>query len=179
MKKKTAIWSAVTAFILVFFMFAEISGAQSAPKEQPPQPRGGAFKFPDQAWNMGAGYGMRSFWREISPEKREQIAAIWSDAEKSLFELHQQLYTKEAALNAILADPNSNDSQLAAAIKEVSEVDAKIFETRVNVRRKITKETGIIFPFSMSKGCFGVGMQPGTGMPNMMAPNPGMGKFGR
>lgn len=108
----------------------------------PPPPPGRRPEMRPSGWIGGP--GMKAFWEHIPQEKREQVVQMLNDTNKEIFDLRQQRYTKRTALDALMADLTSDDAKITAAIKDVTDIDAKIFEARMNLQRKISKETGVV-----------------------------------
>jgi hypothetical protein len=82
----------------------------------------------------------------VPPEKCQAVDAILKELPARLFPLDQELKVQTAKLEALVVDPKSDDAAINAGLDAISKVRAAIFKVRVDARRQVLKETGILLP---------------------------------
>ncbi len=100
----------------------------------------------------------------VPPEKCQAVDAILKELPAKLFPLEQELKVRTAKLEALVVDPASDDAAINASLDEITKVRAAILKVRVDARRKVLKETGILLPPSTRHP--GPGSGPGHPFPN-------------
>ncbi|NMC48916.1 MAG: periplasmic heavy metal sensor [Desulfovibrio sp.] len=97
----------------------------------------------------------------VPPEKCQAVDKILKELPARLFPLEQELKVRTAKLEALVVDPTSDDAAINAGLDEIAKVRAAIFKVRVDARRQVLKETGILLP--PLKRHPGPGPMPGPG----------------
>lgn len=82
----------------------------------------------------------------VPPEKCQAVDTILKELPARLFPLEQELKVQTAKLEALVVDPKSDEAAINARLDEIAKVRAAIEKTRVDVRRQVLKETGILLP---------------------------------
>jgi hypothetical protein len=138
----------ITCMTLALAMLLGLSGMASAQV------------MPDGMGNSGWITGDPS----LSPEKQTAVRNIYNEYYQSTAVLRQQYYAKHSELNAQLYGGNTDDRRVQVLIKEISDVNSRIFENQVNLRRRLIRE-GVSFG-SYEYGGYGRhnGMGAGGGM---------------
>lgn len=102
----------------------------------------------------------------LTPEKQAAAQKIYADHNAATVQLKQQLFAKQSELNAQLYGGATDDKKVQALTKEISDLNAKLFESQVNLKRQLAKE-GIPATGGMGMGMGGMGcgmMNGGMGM---------------
>jgi len=105
----------------------------------------------------------------LTPEKQAAAQKIYADHNAATVQLKQQLFAKQSELNAQLYGGATDDKKVQALTKEISDLNAKLFESQVNLKRQLAKE-GI-----PAMGGMGMGMGMGGMGCGMMNGGMGMG----
>nr|WP_246288000.1 periplasmic heavy metal sensor [Desulfolutivibrio sulfoxidireducens] len=109
---------------------------------QPPPPGG-----PGGPGDHGGPWGPPPFMMPGVPqEKCAAIDNILRELPGKLFPFEQELKALIAKLEALVVDPKSDEAAINARLDEIAKVRAAIEKTRVDVRRQVLKETGILLP---------------------------------
>lgn len=121
---------------------------------------------------MGGGMGMMG----VDPVKMQQVQKIVAEYQPKLFQLRQDLYTRKAELNAALAQAQPDVSKAKNIAKQIADLQGQQLMQMVEMRARITKETGIRMPMKgMGMGGMGSGMMGGgMGCPMMQGMSGGM-----
>lgn len=82
----------------------------------------------------------------VSPEKREAIRLIQGDYRDRLFRLHQDLYAKAAALNAIMLQPQPDTIAAKAVSREAAALRVEEMDLLIEMHARIARETGVRMP---------------------------------
>lgn len=115
---------------------------------------------------------------QLSPEKQEAARRLMDAHAKAMFPLHQDLYAKMAALEALNAAGEGEDAKAKAVIRDIADLNAKMLIENGKFRTKMIKETGLRIPvmghgprhgMMGGKGC---GMMAGHGAPVPPPPGP-------
>jgi zinc resistance-associated protein len=119
----------------------------------------------------GQGMGMMggNMMMNLPPEKQAAAQKIYADFNTKTATMRQQLAAKQYELNAQLYSATPDDKKVQALTKDISDLNAKLFEAQVALQNQLTKE-GIP---AMS----GMGMMGGMNCP-MMGGSMGMGGMG-
>ncbi|MEF3698619.1 Spy/CpxP family protein refolding chaperone [Desulfolutivibrio sp.] len=124
-----------TLFLIAAVMFCVANLAQAQP--------GG----PDGPGGPGGHDGPPPFMMPgVSPEKCQVIDRIMDETETKLFPLIQEFKVLKAKLEALVVDVKSDEAAIAAQIEEISKVRTALEKVKVEARRKVIKETGVILP---------------------------------
>lgn len=102
----------------------------------------------------------------LTPEKQAAAQKIYAEHNAATVQLRQQLFAKQSELNAQLYGGATDDKKVQSLTKEISDLNAKLFEAQVNLKRQLTKE-GIPAMGGMGMGGMGCGMMGGMGMGGM------------
>jgi len=94
----------------------------------------------------------------LTPEKQAVAQKLQAEHAAATAQLKQQLFAKQSELNAQLYGGATDDKKVQALTKDISDLNAKLFEAQVNLKRQLTKE-GI-----PAMGGMGMGMGGGCGM---------------
>lgn len=122
------------------------------------------------AGSPGMGMGMTGGnMMGLTPEKQAAAQKIYADHNAATVQLKQQLFAKQSELNAQLYGGATDDKKVQALTKEISDLNAKLFESQVNLKRQLAKE-GI-----PAMGGMGMGMGMGGMGCGMMNGGMGMG----
>lgn len=99
------------------------------------------------AQNWGQGMGpMNCPWMsgsgapQLSAEQQATMQRIYREHGQELNSLRQQLWAKQAELNAYLAAPSPDDAKVKALTKEIVGLEEKTLNAEVALRGKLTKE---------------------------------------
>jgi len=82
----------------------------------------------------------------VSPEKRESIRMIQGDYTDKLFRLHQDIYAKNAALNAIMLQPQPDPIAAKAVAREIATLRVQEMDLLIEMHTRIARETGVRMP---------------------------------
>ena len=82
----------------------------------------------------------------VPPEKCQIVDRIMAETETKLFPLIQELKVQKAKLEALVVDAASDEAAITARIEEISKVRTALEKIKVEARRKVLKETGVILP---------------------------------
>lgn len=118
---------------------------------------------------MGGQGMMGNMMMNLSPEKQAAAQKIYADFNTKTATMRQQLTAKQYDMNAQLYSATPDDKKVQALTKDISDLNAKLFEAQVALQNQLTKE-GIP---AMS----GMGMMGGMSCP-MMGGSMGMGGMG-
>jgi len=101
----------------------------------------------------------------LTPEKQAAAQKIYADHNAATVQLKQQLFAKQSELNAQLYGGATDDKKVQALTKEIGDLNAKLFEAQVTLKRQLTKE-GIPAMGGMGMGSCGMmgGGMGGMGM---------------
>ena len=105
----------------------------------------------------------------LTPEKQAAAQKIYSEHYAATAQLKQQLFAKQSELNAQLYGGATDDKKVQALTKEIGDLNAKLLEAQVNLKRQLAKE-GI-----PAMGGMGMGMGMGGMGCGMMNGGMGMG----
>lgn len=129
------------------------------------------------AANMPAGMGQHGGMglASLSPEKQAIARTLMADHAKALAPLHQSMYAKGMELEALNAAGEGDSAKARAAIRDISDLEAKMLTENAKFRAQMVKKTGLRTPI-MGHGMMG-GMM-GQMMPGMMGGKGMMGQGG-
>lgn len=121
---------------------------------------------------MGGGMGMMG----ADPAKVQQAQKIMAEYQPKLFQLHQDLYARKAELNAVLAQPQPDVNKAKSIAKQIADLQGQQLTQMVEMRARISKETGIRMPMKGMGmgGMMGGKMGGGMGCPMMQGMGGGM-----
>ena len=100
----------------------------------------------------------------LTPEKQAAMQKIYSEHYTATAQLRQQIFAKQSELNAQLYGGATDDKKVQGLTKEIGDLNARLFEAQVNLKRQLTKE-GIPAMGGMGMGMGGMGGM-GCGMTN-------------
>ena len=98
----------------------------------------------------------------LSPEKQAAVRNIYNEYYQSSAPLRQQLYARHSELNVQLYGGNTDDRRVQALTRDISDLNAKLFENQVNLRRRLVRE-GVPIGTYGHRGMMGGGMHDGMG----------------
>ncbi len=134
MKRRTALMATAAAMLC---LFASTALAQHTRAEgQAAMPVGPVMERHDS--------GMRLLG--VSPEKRDAIRLIQGDYSDRLFRLHQDIYAKSAALNAIMLQPQPDTIAAKAVSREIATLRVEEMDLLIEMHARIARETGVRMP---------------------------------
>jgi len=115
---------------------------------------------------------------QLSPEKQEAARKLMAEHATVMFPLHQSMYAKYAALEAVNAAGEGDSAKAKTAIREIADLSAKMLMENSAFRARMFKETGLRVPMmghGMMGGMGGMGgMMGGKGCGGMMGGMGGM-----
>lgn len=94
---------------------------------------------------------------QLSPEKQEIARKLMFEHAKVMFPLHQSLYAKYAALEAVNAAGDGTGSKAQAAIRDIADIQSRMLTEDSAFRASMFKETGLRMPVMGHHGMFGFG----------------------
>lgn len=112
----------------------------------------------------------------LSPEKQKVVNEILSEAQAKAFPLRQDIFSKRAELDAVMAQATPDLAKAKAVNKEIGALETQIEEIQIEAHARIVKETGVRSGMGMSGG--GCSMMGGGGCPMMGSGAGGMGASG-
>jgi zinc resistance-associated protein len=123
------------------------------------------------------GRGPAAFFAGVPQEKQEQVIKLYSEGRQKIYELESRKWTRQAELNALLAQPKPDSSKIEALAKEIGNLSSMVYQERVALQQRIQKETGVSLPLAggHGSGCPGMGGGYGPGGCPMMSGGPGAG----
>jgi zinc resistance-associated protein len=106
---------------------------------------------------------MMGMLAQLSPEKQEAARKLMDEHARALFPLHQDLYAKYAALEAVNAAGEGDSAKAKGIIRDIADLNARMLTENSKFRTRIFKETGLRVPL-MGHGMMGMGgMMGGKG----------------
>ena len=123
-----------------------------------------------------AGYGPHGFMgpmmgplSQLPPEKQEAARKLMLEHAKVMFPLHQSMYAKYAALEAVNAAGEGEGSKAQAVIRDIADIQSRMLTEDSAFRANMFKETGLRMPVMGHHGMFGFGggMMAGGGCGEM------------
>lgn len=126
------------------------------------------------------GRGPGGFLAGVPQEKQEQVAKLYSEGRQKIYELESRKWTRQAELNALLAQSKPDTSKIEALAKEIGNLSSMVYQERVALQQRILKETGVNLPLAggHGAGCPGMGGGYGPGGCPMMSGGYGPGAGG-
>lgn len=176
MKRFTKILTATCAALALTSSLALAAEpvAKDAPKPVPAPagPHAGHGKGAQMGMGAGMGAGMgHGALSALTPEKQELARTLMAAHSKAMAPLHQSLYAKNAALEALNAAGEGDSAKAKAVIREIADLNAKMLTENAKFRAQMVKQTGLRTPV-MGHGPMGMGMMGGKG--GMMGGKGGM-----
>ena len=123
--------------------------------------------------HMAGGPGMQGgHMYGLTPEKQAAAQKIYAEHGAATAQLRQQLFAKQSELNAQLYGGAADDKKVQALTKEIGDLNAKLLEAQVAMKRQLAKEgiPAMGMGMGMAGGC---GMMSG-GMMGSMGMHHGM-----
>lgn len=120
-----------------------------------------------QGYMMG-GPGMMN---GMAPEKQAAVQKAYDDYAVATDQLNQQLFAKQAELNALYNSGSADTGRVQTLTREIGDLNGKLYAAQANLRKQLAK-TGATSPNS------GYGMGYGRGMRGMHMGGMGMGYNG-
>lgn len=104
-----------------------------------------------------AGYhnGNWAAYNQLTPEKQQQVQAIFKKYEDTFQTLKSQQWAKSTELNALVNSGKADKDTIHALVKELTDIREKVYAEHQKMADELEKETGLTFP-SMGQG-FGKG----------------------
>lgn len=90
-----------------------------------------------QGMMRGGGWGRGG--SALTAEQQAAAQKIYTEHYQATFKLRQLLYAKHSELNALLYNQSTDDKKIKSLTKEIGDLDAKLLEDRVNMRRQLIK----------------------------------------
>lgn len=107
----------------------------------------------------GGGMGrMGGGMADLTPEKQQAVSDIQAEFQAKLFPLRQDLYSKRAELNAVMAQATPDLAKAKALNKDINALETQMGDLMLEARARIAKETGL-----RGGGMGGGGMGGGCG----------------
>ncbi len=123
--------------------------------------------------SVHTGYGPHGFGpmmgplSQLPPEKQEAARKLMAEHAKVMFPLHQSMYAKYAALEAVNAAGEGTSSKAQAVIRDIADIQSRMLTEDSAFRANMFKETGLRMPVMGHHGMFGGGMMAGGGCGQM------------
>jgi len=136
MKRKTTLLAAAAAALCLM--------ASSALAQQVRVPASSAMPMNQMVESHSGGMSLLG----VSPEKRESIRTIQGDYRDKLFRLHQDFYAKNAALNAIMLQPQPDPIAAKAVSREIATLRIEEMDLLIEMHTRIARETGVRMPMN-------------------------------
>lgn len=76
----------------------------------------------------------------LSPEKQAVVQRLYSEHHQATIQLRQQLFVKHSELNAQLYGGNTDDMRVQVLTREISDLNARLFENQVKLHRQLVRE---------------------------------------
>lgn len=112
----------------------------------------------------GPGYNAQSA-KALTPEQQEKLDVLRTEHLNKVEPLRKEALAKEFELRSLMVDAAANAAKVKALAKDLSQVQARLFQERVNFRLGLA-ELGIEGPWGMGPGfgpCAGLDDGPGRG----------------
>ncbi|MGF7167867.1 hypothetical protein FHW04_004266 [Pantoea sp. AN62] len=98
-------------------------------------------------------------YQGMTPDQQISVNKIYSEYEKTISPLQQQLIIKQAEFDSITYGGTSQDTEKAQSlIREIGELNAKIYAARSEMRSKLEAFGGYYPDRGMMRGHYGRGM---------------------
>ncbi|MGE4424311.1 MAG: periplasmic heavy metal sensor [Pseudodesulfovibrio sp.] len=121
---------------------------------------------PGYGMMTGPGYGGNY---QLSPEQQKAYQEIVGKYQAQFAKLSEQMWTKHAQLNAVLAQDKIDAAQARSLAKEIGALSTQVFETRVNMLIDMREKGFSYYGMGMMNGGMYGGMMGGGMMgPGMM-----------
>ena len=92
----------------------------------------------------GGGMGrMGGGMADLTPEKQQAVTDIQAEYQAKIFPLRQDLYSKRAELNAVMAQATPDLAKAKALNKDINALETQLGDLMLEARAKIAKETGL------------------------------------
>ncbi|HWR05142.1 MAG TPA: periplasmic heavy metal sensor [Humidesulfovibrio sp.] len=88
---------------------------------------------------MMYGHGM-AMPANLPPEKQAAVQKLYNDFNAATGPVRQQLYAKQAELNALYYGGTPDTKKYQALSREVADLNAKLYEAQANLRGQLAKE---------------------------------------
>ncbi|NJB68419.1 zinc resistance-associated protein [Desulfobaculum xiamenense] len=121
-----------------------------------------AYAGPHRGQGMGRGYCGQGY-HALTQEQQEKADALSQKFFADTQPLRQQMYAKNAELEALLANGEKDQKRIDTVIAELNALHSDFFKKRVEFRQKIADETGIRYPMGRGMGMMGGAGCPGGG----------------
>ena len=110
-------------------------------------------------------------YQNLSPEQQKAMQDTYTEFDKKVEPLRQQFHAKKVELRALYSQGTAqNDPKVQALVKELGDLDAKLYAARTDLRRQLN-DKGVPVYGGMGRGHGGMGR---GGCP-MMGGNMGQG----
>jgi len=106
----------------------------------------------------GCGYGVMSYYSDLTPEKQAAVDKIVEKHSAKQLELRDKMWAKHATLEAMINAGNADEAKISKLISEMSALRDQMWENRNALRTELEKETGIVMHNrSLGRGGYGPG----------------------
>jgi Spy/CpxP family protein refolding chaperone len=119
-------------------------------------------------WGGGPGYDCPNYYgpsgANLTDEQRNKLTELGRNFYDSTAQLRNQIWTKRSELRTLMSSPNIEQEKARALQKEISDLQAKMAQERLNFaveERKINPDARFGGGYG---GGYGRGMGPGPGM---------------
>lgn len=160
MKRLPKILAATCTALLLSSSLALAAETPKKAKAAPTQPTPAAQPAHQMGMGMMAQHKGQMDLAALSPEKQELARSIMNTHRDALFPLHQNLYAKNAELEALNAAGNGDSDKARAVIRDIADLNAKMLIENGKFRARLVKETGLRTA-PMGHGMMGGGMGGG------------------
>lgn len=164
--------------LIAIALMAPVAHAQTHDEHGAPakaKPQGMEMQKPmGPGMAMGMHGGMNA---QLTPEKQALLDKLTADHSQKVEPLQKQLRAKHAMLEALLLEEKIDDKKVDGIVKDINEVQAKIFAEKISLKKQLIKNdlplgAGMMMG-GMHGGMMGGGMM-GKGMKCPMMSKPSM-----
>ncbi|MBI5520634.1 MAG: periplasmic heavy metal sensor [Desulfovibrio sp.] len=92
----------------------------------------------DAQGHAGNGPGMDA--ANLTPEKQAAVQKLYADFNSSTAPVRQQLYAKQAEMNALYASGTTDSKKYQSLSREIGDLNAKLYEAQANLRSQLVKQ---------------------------------------
>ena len=103
-----------------------------------------------QSGNSGYRNGLYQIFEQLTPEKQQEVKAIFKKHQDELQTIKTQMWAKRTELNALVDSGKADHKTITKLVKEMTELRTKNYNLRVQLNEEIETATGIEMPI---RGC--------------------------
>lgn len=129
----------------------------AAPLAAEAHPRGHGGQHAGYCDDNGPGRHRGAWFQGLTPEKQQAVTALFEAHQAKMQPLREQLWKKNATLEALSGNPKVEPKEITAMVEEIAKLRNQIFTERNEFADRVEKETGIKAPHAMGAGFGGRG----------------------